>query len=278
MKKFVLLLLGITFGTCAYADVCDDFKSSASIEALASEINVQAGSDIKLPIKITMDETQVKRWKYINFSAGLHNDIHGSRTSFDAYALRHSGGSENPQELLFQTTTAMGGFYKVGAVIYAQDASYDGFCVMNQDLSSNLKIEIANKPELIDIHPPVLKNIQFKQEVYKAGDTLELVFQAQDKSDICTVWKEQSGMCHSGTHVELKAIDSDDTISFHTPTPIFKMAEQESYLALVPLSEQHATKDIKPGMYKLAHFMFRDVHGNFVDTVPEGLGIEVKFE
>lgn len=278
--SFAVLFAVMALGTNqAYADMCDDFKTSVKVEVLTQNISVQAGTEVKLPVKIAIGEDEARRWKFINLSTGLYNDIEGSRSSIDTFSLKFGdGGLEIPTEFSYQTTTAMGGAYKVGVMIYAQDKSYQGPCVIRVDPLPNLNVSISNQPENVDIDPPVLKTASFKQEAYKAGDTLEIAFQADDKSEICTVWKEQAGVCHSGTHFELQAVEGAETISFHTPTPIFKTKDPGSYLAVVPLSEEYATKDIKPGIYKVVHFMFRDIHGNSYDKLPSGLEIKVEFK
>lgn len=248
MKKSFLIPLSIFFLSThlAHADICDDFKASVSIQALTTQVSVQAGEAIKIPVKITIGENEAKRWKYIDLSAGIHNDIEGSNSPFEASSIKFGGDLEIPTEFSFQTTRAMGGEYKLGIMLYAQDKSYPGACVFNTDPLQNLKVEIKNKPENTDIDPPVLKTAKFKQKTYQAGDTLELFFQAEDKSDICTVWKEQNGVCNSGTHVELKSLENNDTISFHTPTPIFMTQDKGTYLATIPLSEEYATKVVSP--------------------------------
>jgi hypothetical protein len=213
----VVIFISLSFiANRANADMCDDFKSSVTVEPLTTELSVKAGADINIPLKIKMSESEAKRWNEINMIYQLSNGIEGSKSYSDVVFIKDSGSEVNvPSNLILKTTEAMDGFYALDVTIYTRDSTYSNMCNVHFASLSRLKIEIKNTPERTDIIPPILTSAKFKQAVYKEGDTLELLFQAEDKSDICTVWKEQNGICHSGTQVILQKIDGNETIEFH---------------------------------------------------------------
>lgn len=270
-----MIFLGVAH--VAFADMCDDFKSSVTVNTTATALTVKAGDKFSIPVKIDIDPVQAKRWTHIYMMSRAFNGITGSQSMSHTYILTGADGElDLPKSLDFQSSSNMGGFYKAGVVIYAQDKAYTGACEVNFQEIQDLKIELKNDPEKIDINPPVAKNIRFKKNSYGFLDTLEILFEADDKSEICSMWKAQSGSCKFGTHVELTAVDGAGIIAFHTPTPIFKTQDNKVFLAVVPLSEEYATQGIKSGVYKLTNFMFKDIYGNFFDEMPKDHDVTVE--
>lgn len=271
MKIIFSSLIGILslVGSSLYGDVCDDFKASVSAEVTINDLSSTAGNEVEIPITIIIDPGEAKNWLEINIMTSLFNEVKGSKGLFETYVIKTDQSELNlPKKLKFKTSENMAGGYYAGIHIYALSLSYPGLCRVRINKFPNFKISIKNDPEKIDIDPPTISGINFKKNTYKASETLEILFKAEDKSKICTIQKANDDECNLGTHVKLVSLEGNDEISLHTPTPIFKTKEKSVLLAVVPLSEEHTTEPIKPGVYKLVNFMFKDIYNNYFDELP----------
>jgi hypothetical protein len=257
-----LSLLLMTGLAKAQDDLCMDLLEAVIGKVSADNVpaKVKAGQKLTAHIKWDLKSTDILgHWDDIELTPMFWNRIPGS------YAINTPLiGKTNGRPIMltsdvtFDIPKNLVGLYEFAGVKFIARSTNDPkLCYSSRVTPANLpKFVVENELSNVDIFPPELSRFRFESETAKPGETVRLIFSAQDQSAICTKDKEDEGKCVGHWHESVTTEDGLKWVYFDAP---LSGPSNGEYFFSFKIPE-----NAEPATYRLNQIFVRDVLDNFI--------------
>lgn len=237
-------------------------------------LTISAGSSVQLEVTLKFqpgikDWFEKSRMPFIPLQLTAMNDTQGSKSlakllSLSAEDIEEANG-EKKLKIDLTSSKAMMGQYSPRLVVMYYGADDACFKVLAQPQGSYISIE--NTPDLSDIDPPKMSDLNFPRNIYAIGDELKVRARLEDKSAICTVERSENGECQMLSHVQFEELSSGRKVNAF---PSLKHTDDGFYEITLKLDPKNEWDHVlfSTGRFKIKAFDISDVWGNSIHDVP----------
>jgi hypothetical protein len=255
----LLLKTGLTM---AQNDLCMDLLEAVIGKVSADNVpaEVKAGQKLTAHIKWDVKNKDVlSHWDDIELTAMFWNHIPGSYAINTPFKVKTNGSPLRlTSDVTFDIPKNIVGLYEFAGVKFIARSTNDPkFCYSSRVSPANLpKFVVENELSNVDIFPPELSRFRFEPATARPGETVRLIFSAQDQSAICTKDKEDEGKCVGHWHESVTTEDGLKWVYFDAP---LSGPSNGEYFFSFKIPE-----NAEPATYRLNQIFVRDVLDNFI--------------
>lgn len=261
----VAVALSITLATGmakAQDDLCMNLLEAVIGKVSADQVpeKIKAGQKFNARIRWEVkNQDLLSHWEDIELTSLFWNHVPGSRIIETPFKVKANGVLQSLiNEIGIDIPANVVGLYEFAGVKFiARSSTEPKLCYTSRVTPANLpKFIVENDLSSVDIFPPELSRFRFEPTTAKRGDTVRLIFKAQDQSPLCTKAQEDQGKCVGHWHQSLTTDDGSKWVYFDSPLSEPNNGEY-SFTFKIP-------EDAEPSKYKLNQVFVRDVLDNFI--------------